>query len=173
MLRNSASLANGQCHASKQMGVELTLWKRGKHLYALIYNTNWKILSQAWCGAERSNKILRGCMKRRDDEKGLKNIKKKRCMSLLKFYVSTVQYRKQTAEATYLKKLLFNWSNRDLDNPCVQNPNMKWYCSFKGIGSGERVLHCVSKTQIIDVVPGHKEIQILEKLPYNDYKERN
>lgn len=40
-------------------------------------------------------------------------------MSPLKFYASTIQYWKQTGEARYLKKLLFNWSNRDLDNTCV------------------------------------------------------
>lgn len=38
----------------------------------------------------------------------------------------------ETGEARYLKKLLFNWSNRDLDNPYG---GIKQHCSFKRVGA--------------------------------------
>lgn len=53
-------------------------------------------------------------------------------MSPLKFKVPTLHNWKETGEARYLKKLLFNWSNRDLDNTCG---SIKRRCSFKRVGA--------------------------------------
>lgn len=52
-------------------------------------------------------------------------------MSPLKFKVPTLYNWKETEEARYLKKL-FNWSNRDLHNPCG---GIKQQYYFKSIGA--------------------------------------